>query len=97
MADNYEEVLINLKEKIASLISKYEYSKQEKIKLFGENVELKKQLKTTTSDLDELNQKYETLKIAKTVMGTEDFSHDAKIKVNRIVREIDKCIALLNR
>ena len=24
-------------------------------------------------------------------------NHDAKIKVNRIVREIDKCIALLNK
>jgi hypothetical protein len=37
------------------------------------------------------------LKLAKAIALTDDTSHDAKIKVNRIVREIDKCIALLNR
>jgi len=29
--------------------------------------------------------------------GNSEDSHQAKLKINRIVREIDKCIALLNR
>ena len=35
--------------------------------------------------------------IAKALIGSEEDSHEAKQKINRIVREIDKCIALLNR
>ena len=48
--------------------------------------------------LDELEKKYENLKIAKVLSSVpgEDV-HETKLQVNRIVREIDKCIALLNR
>ena len=37
------------------------------------------------------------LKLAKTMVASSHDVHDAKLKVNRMVREIDKCIALLNR
>ena len=50
------------------------------------------------SKLEEIGNRYETLKIAKVLSSVpgEDV-HETKIQVNRIVREIDKCIALLNR
>jgi len=41
--------------------------------------------------------KFDNLKLAKVIASSDESTHDAKIKVNRIVREIDKCIALLNR
>jgi phage shock protein A len=47
--------------------------------------------------LTDTEEKYNNIKLAKTIISVEDNAHDAKIKMNRIVREIDKCIALLNR
>lgn len=43
--------------------------------------------------LEEANK---TIKIAKSLTGAED-STEAKLKINALVREIDKCIALLNK
>jgi hypothetical protein len=47
--------------------------------------------------LEELEHKYNNLKMAKVLAGQVEDGHDARVRVNRIVREIDKCIALLNR
>ena len=43
--------------------------------------------------LEEANK---TIKIAKSLTGAEE-STEAKLKINALVREIDKCIALLNK
>ncbi len=45
----------------------------------------------------ELEQKYKVLKMAKSLEGTQESKTDVKLKINELVREIDKCIALLNR
>jgi predicted RNase H-like nuclease (RuvC/YqgF family) len=45
----------------------------------------------------EIENKFESLKLAKIIATSSTDSHDAKIKLNRIVREIDKCISLLNK
>ncbi|MCF8391856.1 MAG: hypothetical protein K9H12_14250 [Bacteroidales bacterium] len=59
--------------------------------------ELKKKSDQKTIECKALEQKYNNLKLAKVMVSETEESHDAKIKVNKIVREIDKCIALLNR
>jgi len=46
---------------------------------------------------EELEQKYELLKMAGSIVGADHDAHEAKIKINRIIREIDQCIAMLNR
>jgi len=58
---------------------------------------LKGQIRLLTLKNDELVKKMEDLKFAKSLLGGDENSHEAKIKINRLVREIDKCIALLNR
>lgn len=44
----------------------------------------------------ELQRKYDILKIAKIIEMTNLDTHKAKLQLNKIVREIDNCIALLN-
>ncbi len=46
---------------------------------------------------EEMVKKYELLKMAGSIVGVDQDAHDAKIKINKIVREIDQCIAMLNR
>ncbi len=90
------QLTFSLKEKIKILISMLEKSEEERYKLQKEKLQLSEQIKLKTIAFEELERRYETLKLAKAILGSGENSHDARIRVNRIVREIDKCIALLN-
>jgi hypothetical protein len=69
-----------------------------------ENNKLKEEISKLSSEIElkdkenkQLENKYESLKLAKIIATSSTDAHDAKIKLNRIVREIDKCISLLNK
>jgi len=91
------QIIDELKSRLDRLISLLEREREEKEMLKQSNFDLQKKVKTHQSRISELELKYANLKIAKSLLAENDDSHDAKIRVNRIVREIDKCIALLNR
>ena len=75
--------------------------KQNRLK--DENKQLRDQLKGMQGELDVVRseneilvKKYENLKLAKIFSASDDEKQDAKQVLNKIVREIDKCIAQLN-
>ena len=86
-----------IKQKIQLLVSALDKEKHENEVLLNQNSELKRLLAEKEQAYVELKEHYDRLKFAKSLQGSNQEVHDAKIKVNRIVREIDKCIALLNR
>ena len=75
----------------------YNDLKAENADLKSQTEKHKKEIKNKEAELDFLKNKYNKLKLAKSLLASTGDSHDAKIKINGIVREIDKCIALLNR
>ncbi|MDX9848417.1 MAG: hypothetical protein RBT74_15655 [Tenuifilaceae bacterium] len=86
-----------LKAKIKELISAYEKLKEENLKLSEQKATLENVLQERELAFLELDRKYNQQQLAKAFVASSEDAHDAKIKVNRIVREIDQCIALLNR
>jgi len=40
--------------------------------------------------------KYEALKIANTMLGSDDNKRETKLKINALIRDIDHCIAQLS-
>jgi len=98
MDSRSDEIFSNLKQRIKSVISLYEEQKSKAEKLRMENTEQIKRIEILENNLEVLDKKYETLKIAKVLSSVpgEDL-HETKLQVNKIVREIDKCITLLNR
>jgi hypothetical protein len=96
MDGNDNQLVILLKEKIETIISLLEGSEEERMRLQKEKLQLTEQIKLKATAFEELERRYETLKLAKAILESGENSHDARIRVNRIVREIDKCIALLN-
>lgn len=52
------------------------------------------ELETSKSKLED---QYKVLKLARNVSGDNDKNLAIKLKINELVREIDKCIAQLNR
>lgn len=85
------------KEKFEKFVYLYKVLKDENTRLKGEIKELKADLSVKDGELVELKHKFETQDLAKTFIASGDNSKEAKTKINRIVREIDNCIALLNR
>ncbi|MBN2764220.1 MAG: hypothetical protein JXR41_14095 [Bacteroidales bacterium] len=98
MDDSKDNIINELKNKIKTIISLYENQKNNNKELEDNNRELNEKLILLENKISDVEEKYENLKLARALITPGDEgTHEAKIKVNRIVREIDKCIALLNR
>ncbi len=97
MAEQYNEIITDLSEKINVIISLYEKTKNDKINLENKNKELTKDCKTKQQKIEELENKYNNLKVAKSLSSDSGEKDEVKTKINRLVREIDKCIAQLNQ
>lgn len=95
--DDNQQIVYSLRSKIQELISMYTNLKAENEYEKKEIVRLNEQIKINEAEKAALQEKYDTLKVAKSILASSEDSHDAKLKVNKIVRDIDKCIALLNR
>ena len=59
--------------------------------------ELVVQLRSKNQEMEVLESKFQSLRLAKTLKSSSEDVRNAKFQVSRMVREIDKCIALLNR
>lgn len=97
MTERETDLLGEFKVKLDKLINIHLRMKREKQLLIEEQSQLKEQIRLLTLKNEELVKNKEDLKFAKSLLGAEEDSHEAKIKINRLVREIDKCIALLNK
>ncbi len=82
---------------IDKLIQVCENLKQEKTVLGNAKTMLEKTVEDQQGEIRELHRQIEMLKMAKSLAGTEGKTTDAKLKINELVREIDKCISLLNK
>lgn len=97
MADLNIELVAQLSSNIDKLKDQYLGLKQEVKLLQGEKARLLKQLEEATQSYVELEEKFKIFKLSRTFVGEGDEISETKKKINQIVREIDKCIALLNR
>lgn len=97
------EILEILKDRLSDLITLYERTKEENLHLFEENQRIIEKNNQKDEEILKLKEKLETYKLSNAFIitsGEEDIiekKHDAKIRINRIVKEIDKCIAFLNQ
>jgi hypothetical protein len=97
MKNNNEQLVVVLRDNIKHIISLFELEKEKGRILDKKNQELAESNKKLLEEKEKLILQYNNLKIAKSLDASISNSHEAKLKVNRIVREIDKCIALLNK
>ena len=91
--DNFESALKN---KIDKVIIAYKKVKKDNEILAKENEELKSALIEKEEEVKELINKYNRLQFAKGMEESGQEKEYAFKQINSIVREINKCIALLN-
>jgi inorganic pyrophosphatase len=87
-----------LKQKVQHVISLYTNIKNEKEALVDEKIQLLRTIEEQQVKIAEIENNYKNLQIAKAVSTKDEGESDfAKKRIDAIVREIDKCIALLNK
>jgi len=89
--------LVFLNRKIDELIKSYKTLKEQNKDLKTRAEALEKDLEEREVMLKELEKKYDRIKLTGALIGEGGNATEAKRKINDLVREIDKCIALLDR
>jgi len=92
-----KELINTLQTKLRHLMALYSDIQKENKHLHNRELALKQQVQERDEEIKFLKNKYNKLKLAKSITASAGDTHEAKIKINRIVREIDRCVALLNR
>jgi hypothetical protein len=96
MSENRIDIVFKLKAKVYRLISTYESLKEKHAEALNQVAQFEKELASKEKELKVLRNENEKLKLAKAFTSSDE-SKEAKLQISKIVREIDKCIALLNK
>jgi regulator of replication initiation timing len=97
MSTGQVEIIEGIRQKIQTVKNRLNSQLEENIRLKKQNEELRNSVQQKQVLIEELKQKNQQLSLVKGIMADGDDKQEARIQINRIVREIDKCIALLNR
>ncbi len=96
MTEKDQHLIDEIKLNIRRLINSLEQSKNELSSVREEYRNLEQQLIMLSKENEELKKKYENLKVAKVLAEGDPENQAAKQKITKLIREVDKCIALLN-
>lgn len=85
-----------LEDTLKTLLENYDFLKQENEILLKKVATTEQKLQEQAQVLIEKEKNLKTLKIAKTIEGSIHSTKETKLKINMLIREIDKCIVQLN-
>jgi predicted nucleic acid-binding Zn-ribbon protein len=92
----YEELII-LNRKLDELFNRHNKLRNELTEIKNGNEVLKAILQEREAKIRELEVKYERVKLSGALAGEGENASEAKKKITELVREIDRCVTLLNR
>ena len=92
-----KEIINSIEDKIVKLIDKSNQSQLERLNLQKNNNALTAKLEQKEKEIIVLQDKVKLMSISRSVDVTKEDVKATKLKINEYVREIDKCIALLNK
>jgi phage shock protein A len=92
----YEELIV-LNRKLDELLIRYNNLKTENEEYKKNNEALERMLQDKEERIKELETRYERVKLTGALLGEGENASEAKKKITELVREIDRCVALINR
>ncbi|GAA4270010.1 hypothetical protein [Hyunsoonleella aestuarii] len=93
---NIEDIVDSLENKISKVLHKLELLKLANSKLNEELENSKQEIKTQKLQVASWEEKYEALKVANSMLGSDDNKRETKLKINALIRDIDHCIGQLS-
>tara|TARA_B110000003_G_scaffold272528_1_gene308567 strand:+ start:381 stop:662 length:282 start_codon:yes stop_codon:yes gene_type:complete len=91
-----KDIINNIEAKLIKFIEKHELLKKEVVLLKQENNIFSIDLKSKEKEISDLHEKIKLINLTNSGYTSDNDLKQTKMKVNEYVREIDKCIALLN-
>lgn len=89
------EQIHRIEDKIQQLLKEFELVKKEAERLQKENTELAKELQTKNELLRKVQQKVDAIKLTSTSLE-ESSKKELEKRIDTYLKEIDKCLSLLN-
>ena len=91
-----KDIVNNIEAKLVKFIAKHELIRKEKLLLQQENDASVADLESKEKEILNLQEKIKLMNISKSDDASKQEVKETRLKINEYVREIDKCIALLN-
>jgi len=88
-------IVDSLENKISKLLHKLELLYQENNKMEKELNSIRNNHQNVQNSVSEWEEKYKSLKLANSMLGSNTSKTEAKLKINTLIRELDHCIAQL--
>ena len=92
-----KDIINNIEVKLGKLIAKHQQLSNDRLLLTQANNDLSDKLKIKEDEITTLQDKIKLMNISKSVETSKEEIKASRLKINEYVREIDKCIALLNK
>jgi chromosome segregation ATPase len=96
MSNLLHQRLVKIRESVEAISLENKQLRGNNEELTLQIVELQKTIELQKNALYDLKEENKMIKLAKEMSSTNADVHDLKIKINELVRDIDKCIDLLN-
>lgn len=90
------EIIDTLEYKVDKLFEKSKSLEQNNQVLRLELAKAAQIIQKQSEEMEALKKQNETLKIANSLLGSDNNKRDTKLKINSLIREIDYCIAQLS-
>ena len=91
-----KDLVSRINEQVLELLGRHHAIRSERAELQTQNAELLKSIEELKTEIDQLKEQIVKLKITKSLTDKEG-STEVKAKVEELLREIDKCVGLLNQ
>lgn len=93
---DFVSLVASLEIKLKNLIDKLEAVEIENQQLHLEVEALKDSKKYLEKELTNWEDQYNALKLANSMLGSDDNTTEAKLKINTLIKELDQCIGSLS-
>ena len=87
----------SLENKIEKLVDLHHRTRKELSGLKTENTHLIQTIDQQKKAIKDLEEKGKVLKLSKSLTNNNENTTELKLKINELIREVDKCISLLNK
>lgn len=94
--DDFSKVVDSLENTLGEFLRKQEDLKRVNLELEAEIDALKRKNSQYKKEISDWENENESLKLANSLLGSDQFKKETKLKINALIREIDLCITQLS-
>jgi predicted nuclease with TOPRIM domain len=91
-----EKIVANFESRVRQMILRFQELKKENQELYAMLEKSEENIKTLQAKLSQTERDYESLKMAKMIEVTDGDLESAKARLQKLIRDVNKCIAVLS-